>query len=414
MNAPYLPFFSVCRLFALLAVGLAVAAPAAPTNIVTQADKSLTTPAVSAPATNAAFDLEAIERDRILAKANAALAEEPVTITKYRGPYSRGGPNDFYTMGDSWFPDPASTNGMPYKQRPGEVNPENFNAHKKCLWQLQDNVAALAAAYQITGKSRYATVAAEWLRVFFIDPSTRMNPSLEFAQAVPGVFKGRSLGVSDALPLVEVAKAVEVLQKSPNFSPEILEGMKDWASNYVAWLTVNVGENSDGLSNNHTLIYWLQVATFAELIGDQDQVADSRTHYELFLLPGQINADGSFNKGGKFRTYSTAVAQMDDLAVLAQQLSTPGDNLWHFKSANDRNVRMAVDYMYPFIEDRSQWPKLDPQEEGWPGRRVGLLFAGLAYNEPRYIALWKKFPAEPPQDDVRRYTIATQPILWVK
>src|SRR6185295_17733379 len=168
MNTRYLPSALLFRLLTLLSCGVVLSLRAAPTNGATATDRLVSTPATSSvTATNAGFDLISVERERIMARASAALIEEPVTITKFRAPYSEGGPNDFYTMGDSWFPDPASSNGIPYKQRPGEVNPENFNAHKKCLWQLQDNVAALAAAYQITGKSRYATVAAEWLRVFF-------------------------------------------------------------------------------------------------------------------------------------------------------------------------------------------------------------------------------------------------------
>ena len=52
----------------------------------------------------------------------------------------------------------------------------------------------LAAAYKITGENRYATKAAELLRVFFLDPKTRMNPNLQYAQAVPGASPGTQLG----------------------------------------------------------------------------------------------------------------------------------------------------------------------------------------------------------------------------
>ena len=54
--------------------------------------------------------------------------------------------------------------------RDGESNPDNFIQHRQCVVQLRDAVAALGAAYRITGDDRYAAKAAELLRVFFLDP----------------------------------------------------------------------------------------------------------------------------------------------------------------------------------------------------------------------------------------------------
>jgi len=391
---------------------IALSLHAGPTNPVFAIDQPATPPATNA---NAPFDLATFERQRILADAGIALAQDPVTITKFHAPYSQGTPNDYYTMGDSWFPDPSITSGLPYKQHPGQVNPDNFTDDRKCLSQMRENVAALAAAYKITGNNRYASVAAEWLRVFFLDPATRMNPNLTYAQSVPGVAKGRTMGVSDAMPLVEIPKAIEALQSSPNFPSETVTGMKEWCSNYVAWLTDNIGDDVPNLANSHALMYWMEIASLSEFAGDQDKVTEARTQYKTLLLPGQLNSDGSFNHNGKYRSYSTAVTQMDSLATLCQLLSTPEDDLWHFKSSNDHDIHMAMEHMYPFIEDKSRWPSPpESSEDGWPARRVCLLFTGMALNEPKYINLWKRLPADPTQDDVRRFMVITQPILWVK
>ena len=51
---------------------------------------------------------------------------------------------------------------------------------------------------------RYAEHAALHLRAWFLDPATRMNPSLDYAQAIFGVSPGRGTGVIDTLHLVEV------------------------------------------------------------------------------------------------------------------------------------------------------------------------------------------------------------------
>ena len=96
------------------------------------------------------LDVAKLDRERILKAADAALSLSPLTITAFRAPLSEGGPNDYYSNGDYWWPDPMKTNGLPYIQRDGESNPNNFNQHRRCIMQLRDAVAALAAAYKLT------------------------------------------------------------------------------------------------------------------------------------------------------------------------------------------------------------------------------------------------------------------------
>ena len=137
------------------------------------------------------IDVAQIDRDRILKAADAALNLEPVTITAFHARLSDGGPNDFYSNGDYWWPNPNTTNGLPYVQRDGQTNPDNFIAHRQVVRRLSDAIAALGAAYKITGDDRYAKKSAELLRVFFLDKKTRMNPGLQYAQAIPGVSPGQ-------------------------------------------------------------------------------------------------------------------------------------------------------------------------------------------------------------------------------
>ena len=139
------------------------------------------------------IDVGGIDRERILRAADAALTLAPITITKFRAQHSQGGLNDFYSNADYWWPDPTKTNGLPYVQRDGESNPGNFQQHRMAMRDVRDAVAALGAAYQLTGQERYAVKAAQLLRVFFLDPATRMAPHLEYAQAIPGSHPGAQL-----------------------------------------------------------------------------------------------------------------------------------------------------------------------------------------------------------------------------
>jgi hypothetical protein len=128
-------------------------------------------------------------------------------------------------------------------------------------------------------------------------------------------------------------------------------------------------------------------------------------------------ADGSFPAELKrTKPYAYSIFQLDNMAALCQVLSTPDDNLWAFEMPDGRGMRKSIAYLYPFLVDKSKWPlKPDVQAwAGWPARQPSLLFAGLAYAEPRYVELWKRLPADPAEAEVRRNMAITQPLLWLQ
>lgn len=367
--------------------------------------------------TAAKFDIAAIDRDRILKAAATALQKHPVTITTHRAKLSEGGPNDFYSNGDYWWPDPTKPDGLPYIQRDGESNPNNFSHHRLAVKELRDSVAALAAAYKIAGEDRYVTKAVDLLRVFFLDPKTRMNPHLNYAQAIPGRTPGRGIGIIDTLHLAEVPMAIAAIEESQAFPPEIRSSLKQWFRQYLDWMmTSKNGQEEANAKNNHSVAFFLQVAAFAKLIGDEPRLAECRRQFKQVFLPDQMATDGSFPRELKrTKPYGYSIFQLDNMASLCQVLSTPSDNLWTFELPDGRGIRKAVQFLYPFLADKSKWPqKPDIQSwDGWPARQPSLLFAGLAFAESKYLDLWKNLPADPTDPEVQRNIAITQPVLWL-
>ncbi len=366
---------------------------------------------------NALLDVGRIDRDRILRAAERALSLEPITITKFRAKLSEGGPNDFYSNGDYWWPDPNKPDGLPYIQRDGESNPGNFNQHRRCVSDLRDAVAALGAAYRVSQEDRYAAKAAELLRVFFLAPETRMNPRLDYAQAIPGRTPGRGTGIIDTLHLIEVPVAAQAMADSPKFPPEVLEGLKRWFGDYAEWMTTSKnGREEAAAKNNHTVAYFLQLAVFAQFTGDTAKLAECRHQFKEVFIAKQMAADGSFPAELKrTKPYGYSIFQLDNMATLCQVLSRTEEDLWIYTLPGGRGMRQAMAYLYPFLADKSKWP-LPPDVqawESWPARQPCLLFAGLALGEQKYLDLWQKLPADPTDPEVRRNIAITQPLLWL-
>lgn len=364
-----------------------------------------------------ALNLPAIERERVVRLADAALQLDPPCITSHHAKFTAGGPNDFYSNADYFWPDPAKPDSLPYINRDGESNPGNFNEHRMAMREMRDAVAALAAAYKITSDERYVAKAVTLLRVFFLDPATRMNPHLKYAQAVPGRSTGRSWGIIDGLHLVEVPPAITALQASPAFPPEVSVGLKRWFQDLTDWMmTSEPGRTEAAAKNNHSVAFFVQIAAFAKFTGDEVRLAECRRQYKEVFLPNQMAVDGSFPLELKrTKPYAYSIFQLDNMAILCQVLSTPQDDLWHFELPDQRGIRRAMAYLYPFLADKSKWP-LPPDVqawEGWPTRQPGLLFAGLALGESQYLDLWRRLPADPADAEVRRNIAITQPILWL-
>ncbi len=353
------------------------------------------------------FDVAAFERARVLKAADKYLSEKPATVTASHSPRSAGGLHDFFSEGDYWWPDPQNPGG-PYIQRDGMTNPDNFVEHRKALMRLSVQVPALAAAWRITRDSRYATHAALHLRAWFIDDATRINPNLQYAQAIHGRFTGRGTGIIDTIHLVEVARAIEVLP----LAKRDLDAIKKWFVEYTAWMMTHpYGIAERDASNNHGTCWAMQVAAFAHLTGDQKTLAYVKDRFKTVLLPNQEAADGSFPQEMKrTKPYGYSLFNLEAFSTLAQIL-----DLWTFELPDGRGLRKAVAFMAPFIRDKSKWP-LKPDvmyDDQWPMRQSSLLFAGLALHEGAYIDLWKKLPADSSVDEVIRNFFIRQPVLWV-
>jgi len=362
------------------------------------------------------IDVAAIERKRILRAAERYLREAPVTITAFSAVRSAGGKHDYFSEGDYWWPDPANPSG-PYIQRDGLSNPDNFTQHRHALLQLSVRMPALCAAWLVTRQERYAAHAASHLRAWFADESTRMNPNLEFAQAIHGRTTGRGIGIIDTLHLVEVARAAAVLEGAHSLAHDVRDRVRDWFAEYLRWMTTSShGIAEREAKNNHGTSWVLQVAEFSLYTGNSELLSYCQKRFASVLVPNQIAPNGSFPRElARTKPYAYSLFNLDVMIAICQIASAPAENLWKFETADGRSIRKAIEYMYPFIADKSKWP-LPPDVQyfdQWPARQPSLLFAGLAFSKPEYLQLWLRLNADPDTEEGIRNFPIRQPVLWV-
>jgi len=375
--------------------------------------------ASSAPAMGASklgFNLCESEKARVLKFADAVLNEPPGSVTAARCERSAGGPHDFYSEGDYWWPDPKNPNG-PYVQRDGMTNPDNFVAHRHAMVRLSRIAAALAAAHRTTGEAKYATAAARHLRVWFLDEATRMTPHLLYAQAIKGRSTGRGIGIIDTIHLVEVAQSAGALEAAKALAGPDACGLRKWFADYLLWIITHpYGQDERKALNNHGTCWVMQAAAFAKLAGDEKALEQCRALFVEKLLPDQVESDGRFPRElSRTKPYCYSLFNLDAMGIAAHILSRRGQDLWTAANAKGGSLKKAMEFHYPFIADKSRWPyKPDVMYyDLFPVRMPALLFGGLALDEPKYVALWKTLDGDPTNDEVIRNFPVRQPVLWL-
>ncbi len=364
---------------------------------------------------NNELDLVKLENDRVLNQANKYLDAKPITVTAARAVRSAGGIHDFYSEGDYWWPDPANPDG-PYIRRDGQTNPDNFVAHRQAMRRLSLIVPALTAAYKLTKNEKYADRAVQHLKAWFVDTTTMMNPGLLYSQAIKGRVTGRGIGIIDTIHLVEVVQAMKVLREMGYLKGDTETGLENWFRKYLHWITTHsYGLDEKNNGNNHSTCWAMQVAAFASFLHDDDQLKLCREFYKNQLLPEQMAVDGSFPKELKrTKPYGYSLFNLDAMAMVCQLASTAQDDLWTYTTNDGRNIRLGVEFMFPYIKDKTRWPY--PPDvmyfDQWPMRQPALLFAGMRFKDQKYLDLWKTLPADSDEDEILRNYFIRQPLLW--
>ena len=356
------------------------------------------------------------ERNRVITLADTLLDARPRTVTADRSNRSSGGPNDFYSEGDYWWPVEGDPDA-PYERRDGQTNPDNFIAHRLSMMRLSDHVGVLVSAWRLTGETRYADAAVRHLRAWFVTPATRMTPALLYAQAVKGRYTGRSIGLIDTLHLVEPARGAKLLIDAGLIPEDDARAIVDWFATYATWMNTHpYGIEERDWYNNHAIAWSLQVAAFADLAGDEALLDLVRTRFRDIYLSQMMDARGAFPEEiSRTKPYGYSLFVIDLMAGIATIASTPENNLWTARAEDGRSMSLGLAFILPFIADKSAWPYgRDIQYwEDWPVRHPVLIQGGIALADCAAFNLALSLPAESDVYEVRRNWPLRHPILWL-
>lgn len=309
---------------------------------------------------------------QLLKDGDEALSFEPVSVMEKTEFPPSGNKHDYMSIAPYWWPNPAKPNGLPYIRRDGEVNPEVKNfPDKENMPKLVENVYTLSLAYYFSGNEKYASHASKLLQVWFLDTATRMNPNLNFGQAVKGVNPGRAEGLIDTRHFIYLLDGVQLLRASKHWTKENHQQMEKWVSDFLQWMEQSkIGNAECNSKNNHGVWFDAQSLSYALFIGDQER-AKKIIERATDRLDKQMGNDGFFPLEMERTTslhYSVFI--LNAFCIIAQLSDNTPINFWEVKTASGKSLRQSFEAIFPYIKNEKEWTgqQIRPYEfsDGFP------------------------------------------------
>ena len=336
---------------------------------------------------------------RLKEDARKALKTGPFSVTDKSVSPPSGDKHDYMSQAPYFWPNPATSNGLPYIRKDGERNPEiNKIPDHRRQNELVEAVETLALAYYFLGDEAYAAKAASLLRTWYLEPATRMNPNLQFGQGIPGINTGRGIGLIETAGLPRVVDAIGLLHGSKSWTTADQRGLENWYADFLDWMqTSRHGKDEAAAKNNHGTYYDVQVVSFALFLGKKKRAVEVLTAARQKRIAAQIERDGRQPQElARTKSWGYSVMNLRGLMNLARLGEHVEVDLWHFETPDGRSLRKALDYLVPFTLKEAKWPH--QQIGGWS--RDGLFpllrIAAVKMPGPNDAERLGKMPAGDP------------------
>jgi hypothetical protein len=327
---------------------------------------------------------------RLRADADKRMLQGPWTVTSARPKNIELDAHDYYSEATYFWPDPEHPGGA-YLRQDGHANPARFMDNKNALNAMCDAVFSLGSAAFLLDNAAYAQRAARVVNAWFVNPKTRMNPHLEYAQAIPGTNTGRAEGVLDGRVLIRAIQGMEFLAATGSWDAKEQAAAHRWFEDYLHWLMHSkTGEDEKNSGNNHASWYTAQVAAVANYVGDAAAQGAAFAFYRDNIFPRQIKRDGSApREEARTRSLSYSAFNLEAYAMVCRIAQVQGTDLWSLQAKNGANIGTVIDYLAPALNDPHKWSKEQIVDFDTTGL-YSLAFAGMGLKKPEYVALFRK------------------------
>jgi hypothetical protein len=320
--------------------------------------------------------------DALDREARDAMRVGPFSVMDKRRTAPSGDKHDYVSFAPYWWPDSTKPGGLPYVQRDGVVNPESrLDSDSPAFEKMATTVETLALASWFTGNEAYAQRAELLIRTWFLDRKTRMNPNLNYAQAIPGVTEGRGIGIIDTRDIARVIDAVGLIEATRSWTDADHREMLAWCRDFLAWLlTSKNGGEERAAKNNHGTWYDAQTAALAMFVGDTALARRTVSQSVPQRFAAQVLASGEHpQESARTRPLHYTLFDLEPFERLAEIGRHVGVDFWRWTAPNGATLQQSARFVAQFTDSTKHMPTPDvtpvrPEEFLLPLRRAVQVF----------------------------------------
>lgn len=268
-----------------------------------------------------------------------------------------GDKHDYMSQGPYWWPDTTKKEGKPYIRRDGVRNPEiDLISDSEEMDLMTDDVVLLTKAFEQTKDEKYARFASNLIETWFLNPTTRQTPHLNFGQGIPGINTGRGIGIIETRLLYKITDAATRLRTSKTWTAEKHADLKAWFSTYLTWLLESpIGLDEADEHNNHGTYYDVQVVNYALFVG-KEELARKQLEVTKKRIESQIKPDGSQPfEMARTKSLGYCVMNLTGFFLLADLADKIKLDLWRYESPSGASLGKAFAYLKPYLNKEKAW-----------------------------------------------------------
>lgn len=296
----------------------------------------------------------------LLAESDVLLEIDPdPVVNKTRVPPS-GDKHDYMSYAPYRWPDATKADGLPWIAKDGIINPvaRGPDTDHQRLHAMFAAVEKLSFAFYFSGDRKYADQTLAHLNAWFIDPGTRVNPHVEYAQSIPGLPSGNPAAFIDWRASYRVLTAVQLLDQAGVFPPSSKTRMDEWLGRYLDYmLTSEQGQKTNALSQNHATWHNCQAVGLMIYLGRIDDAKTKLNEVKTARIAAQILPSGEQpRETGRTKSMHYASMNLMGLANLTYMGRKLGIDLWEFATADGRSIPQAYRFLEPYARREKPWP----------------------------------------------------------
>lgn len=324
---------------------------------------------------------------KLKAKADTDLSKGPFSVTYKRKIPPSGDRHDYMSLSTYFWP----AAGNEYISRDGYINPEVYgsNYDLSSYNTMSGAVQELSLAFYFTLDNKYAAQAARLLKTWYLEPTTRMNPNLNYGQGVPGKSSGNPYGIIDMRDLPKIIDAAILLyDNSGYFTARDMDELKSWFSDYLAWLSGSeLGYEEDHAKNNHGEWFDAQVVACEIFLGRNMEAMERMNRVTKARIASQMDENGKLkNELARTRPLHYSLFALSAFVTVARLATNIGLDLWNYQAADDQGIRKALDYLIPYIEGTRTLEQTDVAEVGEHDSNIIMLrWGAIKYDDCEYM-----------------------------